>query len=287
MKYLCLLTIVSLISPAYALKCVDSGVSRIAIQEYNNINGNGGTSTKFAGSEFIEFAITEPMTAAELASLTFGNTNSSTNILQGVFRFDLATLTGILSNASLDTFMPGTLIVVKGTNLGPQNLSYNPTSGNITDNDAWSIELTAGLGAADHPEATVDGIVDASRNGSVVWISSDNPPSNNTDADGFIFAIGHDASPGDVANAVITEYGNNHILPIVLAEGQYVANTGDYVVSLTESSVGTMGAPNSIVNETWMNALRACGLQPQVVPEPSRAILLLAGALGCLMRRRR
>lgn len=72
-----------------------------------------------ASDEFIEFLITTPTTASELASLTFGDTNNATSRISSAFAFNLSTLNGVLSSAGLTEFQPGSLIVVKGAGLGP------------------------------------------------------------------------------------------------------------------------------------------------------------------------
>lgn len=257
----------------------------IVVNEYRNGGGMPSGSTKFSRNSYIEFVITQDMTAAELAALTFGDTNGMTSALNGVFRFDLGALNTALSNAGRSDFLAGTIFVVKGTDLGSQNLSYDPTLVNLTNNDAWSIELVAGSGALDHSETLLNGNIRIQNNGEVIWVSSDNPPSSSTDTSGFIDAIGHDTSPGAIANDVIADFGANHIYNANVNSGRSLYNSAGAVVALATSGTGTMAAGNNSTNTAWIqNDLRLVALG---VPEPGRAVLLLVAAVGMAARRRR
>ena len=254
----------------------------IMVNEYRVVSG-GPSSNKMANTEFIEFVLTEDATAADLAGLTFGSTTHQTNTIISVFQFDQTTLDGILTGSGRSTFAAGSVIVVKGTGLGAQNLTYDPQIANIGNADAWSIELVAGQGAMDHSETVIDGVLDMDRRGTVVWVSTDNPPSNNIDTSGFIAAIGHDDNPGTIANAVISQFGAGNILNATFGAGsRTVQNTGADTVSLAASTTSTMGAANGAANQTWIeNSLRAFA-----VPEPSRALLSLLAMTLTLCRRR-
>lgn len=253
----------------------------IMVNEYRNAADNGTIANSMAADEYIEFIITQDTTASQLASLTFGSTNAATSQLQGVFCFDLATLNTVLTNAGQSSFLAGTIIVVKGNNFGSENLSYNPSALNATDHDAWSIELSAGAGARDHAETTIGGNLAVDNNGGVIWVSSTLPTSN-TDTSGFIDGLGHDNSPGAIANAVSSTFGSNHILGSTIGAPKAVYNTADTTVSISNSTTGTMSAPNGGTNTTWIvNTLRGA------VPEPSRAMLTLAGLACALLRRSR
>ena len=261
-----------------------SGVSwsiGIMVNEYRNAADNGTISNSMAADEYIEFIITQDTTASQLASLTFGSTNAATSQLQGVFCFDLATLNTVLTSAGQSSFLAGTIIVVKGNNYGAENLSYNPSALNATDHDAWSIELSAGAGARDHAETTIGGNLSVDNSGGVIWVSSTLPTSK-TDTSGFIDGMGHDNSPGAIANAVSSTFGANHILGSTIGAPKAVYNTADTTVSISNSTTGTMSAPNGGTNTTWIvNTLRGA------VPEPSRAMLTLAGLAAALLRRSR
>ena len=98
----------------------------IMVNEYYNGSGTVGPGTKMVRDEYIEFVIVQESTASSLASLTFGDSNDATSQLQGVFRFDQSTLQQALDNAHLSAFLPGTMLVVKGIDLGPQSLAYDP-----------------------------------------------------------------------------------------------------------------------------------------------------------------
>ncbi len=255
------------------------------VNEYRAATG-GPTTARMSDNDFIEFVLTEDATSAELAGLTFGNTTHQTSTIISVFQFDQTTLNGVLTSSGRTSFAAGTVIVVKGAGLGGQNLTYNPQATNIGVADAWSIELVAGQGARDHSETVIDGVLDIDRRGTVVWVSTDNPPSNNIDTSGFIAAIGHDDNPGTIANAVIAQFGVSSILNAsfgAAAGTRMVQNTGNGTVSLTSSTTASMGAANSVANQTWIeNSLRAAA-----VPEPSRAILSLLAISLTLVRRRR
>lgn len=246
--------------------------------------GTGGVLTnKMSNDEFIEFVLTTDATAAELAALTFGDTNHQTRRMNAVFQFDAATLNSVLTASGRASFLAGTIIVVKGAGMGGENLSYNPLASNISDADEWSIELVAGFGARDHAETNLDGNLDMDRRGDVVWVSTDNPPTNSVDTSGFIHAIGHDDVPGDIANAVIAQFGAANILASSFPSARTIQNMGDSNVALTATLTSSMGEYNSASNQTWIEgALRATA-----VPEPSRAVLCLIAACGVLLRRQR
>lgn len=265
-----------------ALLPVSASAVGIMVNEYRTVNG-GPSPSKMASTEFIEFVLTEDATATDLAGLTFGSTTHQTNTIISVFQFDQTTLNGILAASGRSTFAAGSVIVVKGTGLGAQNLTYDPQVANIGNADAWSIELVAGQGARDHSETVIDGVLDMDRRGTVVWVSTDNPPSNNIDTSGFIAAIGHDDNPGLIANAVISQFGAGNILNATFGAGsRTVLNTGADTVSLASSTTSTMGAANGVANQAWIeNSLRAFA-----VPEPSRALLSLLAMTLTLCRRR-
>jgi hypothetical protein len=140
----------------------------LLVNEYRNSNGAQSFGTKMAADEYIEFVVGEQSTAAQLAALTFGDTNDGTSQLRSVFQFDQATLEQALLSAGRTDFLPGTIIVVKGASLGAQDLGYNPLSTNQGDSDAWSIQLVAGQGAVDHSEVLINGTLSIGNGGDVV-----------------------------------------------------------------------------------------------------------------------
>jgi len=253
----------------------------IMVNEYRNTGSTVGPGTKMVRDEYIEFVITESITSAGLASLTFGDSNDATSMLQGIFRFDQTTLDQALTNANLTAFLPGTLIVVKGVNLGAQSLAYDPQNG------GWSLELVAGQGARDHSETLVNGNINFGNNGEVVWISSSNPPARNSDTSGFIHAIGHDNAPGLIATTVAAAFGSENILASTIATGRSVANEGDTTESLVSTTSATMAQPNGGLNTLWIEGLR--GVTPEVnsVPEPSRSLMAMAGLMALQSQRHR
>jgi hypothetical protein len=252
------------------------------VNEYGNTGGSIASGTKMTTDEYIEFILTENMTPAQLAALTFGDSNATTSSLEGVFSFNLATLNSVLTTTGRTHFLAGTLLVVKGAGLGAQNLTYDPLLSNVGNDDLWSIELTAGQGALDHPETVINGNIDIAGAGDLVWISTNNPPSSATDYTGFIHAIGHDNSPGSAATAVTNQFGANHITSVSsLSSGRSIYNSANQVVLLV-NDVGSLGRTNGGTNTTWIDGLRNAA----VVPEPSRGLLMLFGILGLSIRRR-
>jgi hypothetical protein len=258
-----------------------SGAS-IMVNEYKNSNGNVSGSTKMVGDEFFEFVLTENWTAAQLAGLTFGDSNSDTSTLQGVFQFDLATLNGVLTSSGQSAFLAGTIIVVKGATLGSQNLSYSPTLSNVGNDDAWSIELVAGQGAKDHPETLINGNIDIAGQGDVIWVAQ-GAPTSATDTSGWIHAIGHDNKPGVIADAVVSQFGSGALLPASVGAPMNIFNTAGAVASVDNQNTGSMGAGNGGANTSYIQGLRS----GSAVPEPGRCALLLLGMLTVLCTRQR
>ena len=256
------------------------------VNEIYNGSGSATAGTKMASDEYIEFVIVEKTTSAQLAAMTFGDTNSSTSQLKSVFQFDQATLDTALAGSGVDAFQAGTIIVVKGAGLGPQNLSYQPLSNNLNNSDAWSIQLVAGQGAKDSPDTQVNGSVSAGTSGDVVWIASGTPKSS-TDTSGFISAIGYDNNPGTIAKSVASTFGSSSILPTTVSSGHAISNTGGATDALVVSTAGTMGTTNGGANDAWIvGGLRASAAL-SLAPEPDRASLLTLGGALVLLRRRR
>jgi hypothetical protein len=257
----------------------------IVINEFRATNTAIPTGSVMATNEFIEFLITAPTTANELASLTFGDTNNATSRISSAFAFDLSTLDGVLNSAGLTEFQVGTLIVVKGTGLGAQNLSYNPLSATISDQDAWAIELVVNQGfsrVATYPQG---GPMNLNTNqGDVVWIAQ-GTPNRATTTSGFIDALGIETTMGRIANDAVNIFGTSAIL------NTSVPNNGSNAVSrsfsggapiLAAPSRGTAGT-----NAAEINALRLDTLSLAGIPEPTRASLLAFALLSVALRRRR
>lgn len=257
------------------------GVS-VMINEYGNGNGTVAAGTKMSRNEYIEFVIVEKTSSSALAAMTFGDSNDATSMLQGVFSFDKATLDTALAGSSLTEFLPGTIIVVKGVDLGAQDLSYNPLANTA---DGWNIQLVAGQGAKDHSETLINGNIQIGNAGDVVWISSSNPPSRNSDTSGFIHAIGHDSSPGLVANNVAAAFGSENILRSTVGTGRAIANMGGTTESLTATTTATMGTANGGANSTWIGNTQLASLAS--IPEPQRILLLMTGLIAAGFRRTR
>lgn len=254
----------------------------LMVNEYR-VGTGSGDSFNMANDEFIEFVLTTDATSSELASLTFGDTNHQTSRLNSILHFDQATLDTILTNAGRTSFLAGTFIVVKGTGLGAQNLTYDPLATNTSNSDAWSIELVAGQGARDHPETNVDGDFDLDRKGGVVWVSTDNPPTDRIDTSSFISAIGHDDKPGAIADAVVSKFGAGSILGESFTGARVVQNVGGSSVSLAATTSATLGAPNNGANANWIEG----SLRFATAPEPGRASLVFLALAAGVMRRRR
>ena len=275
--------IISLIGLAVAVSpAADGG---LVINEYHNGKGTVSTSSRMVSDEYIEFAITKNMTSDALSALTFGDSNSATSALQSVFKFDKVTLDSALEGAGRKDFLAGTLFVVKGTDLGSQNLSYNPQANNITNNDLWSIELVAGLGAVNAASKLISGSINIANKGDIIWVSSGNPPANNVDIAGVTDAIGHTTESGYIAKQVVAGMGSAHLLNAEVITGSSVINSGGQNVALTTTTVSTLAAPNGDTNTLWINGMRTANFD--VAPEPSRLLLLIVGSLACLLRRTR
>jgi|JI10StandDraft_1071094.scaffolds.fasta_scaffold341767_2 hypothetical protein len=274
---LCLPLIFLLISQAGARGAA------IMVNEYKNTGGNAD-GTKMVTDEYIEFVLTENLTATALAGFVFGDSNAATSSLISAFQFDLTTLNSVLSAAGRSDFLAGTIIVVKGTALGPEDLSYNPNAGNVTDDAAWNIQLVSGLGAKGHPTTSINGSIDIAGTGDVIWIAS-SLPSSSTDTSGFIHALGHDTSPGAIGTAVTSQFGAASLLGSNITSSQSVYNTAGALVSLTNSTSGTMGTVNTTDNSIWIqNELRITALG---VPEPSRAMIVLVALTAMTTCRKR
>ncbi len=187
-------------------------------------------------------------------------------------RFDQATLDQALINAGLSAFLPGTLIVVKGVNLGAQSLACDPLNG------GWSFELVAGQGARDHSETLVNGNLNIGNNGDVVWISSSNPPARHSDTSGFIHAN---------ATTVAAAFCSENILAATITKGHSIANIGNTTESLASTTIATMGLANGGTNSTWITGLRSSPPEINAVPEPSRTLMTMAGLMALQSQRSR
>lgn len=250
----------------------------IMVNEYYNGGGIVPPGTKMTQDEFIEFVIVEETSAASLASMTFGDSNDATSQLQGILQFDQSTLQQALDNAHLSAFLPGTILVVKGTALGAQDLAYDPLNGN------WGIQLVAGQGAVAPTGTLLNGSISIGNNGDTVWISSSTPV-RNSDTSGLIHAIGHDNAPGLIATTVAATFGSENILPTTIPTGTAVANVGDTTESLIATTTATMGTANGGKNTVWINDLRTLGLT--MAPEPGRGMFLLMASGSLILRRQR
>jgi hypothetical protein len=252
------------------------------VNEYRN--GSGLVDAKMVQDEYIEFVVAEHATASQLASLRFGDSNDTTSLLQSSFQLDEATLSQVLLSAGRSTFAPGTLVVVKGTGLGPQNLSYAPSAASAADHDSWSIELLAGQGASSSGSA-INGNISLGNHGDVVWIST-TEPGWNTDLSGVVHALGHDSAPGVVATNVAERFGSGTVVASITTSGNSVSNMGGATSSARLVATATLAVPNGESNSTWVADMRST-LTASSAPEPSRALLLLAGGLSLLCHRRR
>lgn len=276
------LTSVAVIA-AWAVSPTAHGIG-IVINEFYATNTAIPTGNVMATNEFIEFLITAPTTANELASLTFGDTNNATSRLSSAFAFDLSTLDGVLNSAGLTEFQVGTLIVVKGTGLGAQNLSYNPLSATISDQDAWAIELVVNQGfsrVATYPQGGPMNL--NTTQGDVVWLAQ-GTPSRATTTSGFVDALGIETTMGRIANDAVNIFGTSAILNTSVANGSNAVNrsfTGG-APTLAAASRGTVGA-----NANQINALRLDTLSIAGIPEPTRASLFAIALLSVALRRRR
>ena len=250
------------------------------VNEYRN--GSGLVDAKMVQDEYIEFVVAEHATASQLAGLRFGDSNDTTSLMQSSFQLDEATLSQVLLSAGRSTFAPGTLLVVKGTSLGAQNLSYAPSA--TADHDSWSIELVAGQGASSSGSA-INGNISLGNHGDVVWIST-TEPGWSTDLSGITHALGHDSAPGVVATNVAERFGSGALVAATTTSGNSVSNMGGATSSARLVPTASMAVPNGEDNSTWVADMRST-LTASSAPEPSRALLLLAGSLSLLCHRRR
>ena len=158
---------------------------------------------------------------------------------------------------------------------------------NTGNADAWNIELVAGQGALDHSETLINGSFAIDNTGDVVWVSTDYPPTSNTDTSGFISALGHGTSTGTIANAAISQFGSGVIWNGNLGTGSVIANTGGTSGAVaTATATETRGTTNGGANDLWVASIREYNFVV-AVPEPSRVILMLGGACALVLRRRR
>ena len=258
----------------------------IMVNEFNVGTGGIVNGTKMSSNEYIEFVITQTTTAAQLASLTFGDTNNGTSRLNAAFTFDQTTLNSVLASSGVSAFQAGTVIVVKGAGLGAQNLTYAPTATNFGNADAWSIELVAGQGAIDSPSNIVNGNLGSGSSGEVIWVSS-HVPTTNTDTSGFISALGYDNAPGTIANAAMTDFGASSILRTTVTAGTAVSNSGSGTPTATASLAATMGTANDAANSTWITTTLRANSAVALAPEPARASMMILGVCLMMTRRRR
>jgi hypothetical protein len=256
----------------------------IVVNEFFATNTAVDSATQMAPDEFIEFLITAPTTAAELASLTFGDTHHNTQRINSAYGFHLPTLESILASAGLTSFLPGSLIVVKGIGLGPQDLSYNPLSASANDDAAWSIQLVAGQGFSQQATYAGGSALDLSTSqGDVVWIAQ-GTPTNNRDTSGFIDALGVETNNGRIANDVEALFGSSAILNATLGDGVAAVTRGDDLLGTAAGfAVPTLGEPEP----TPAGSSSITELRIQSVPEPSRVLLFGLGLVLTALRRRR
>ncbi len=256
----------------------------IVVNEFFATNTAVDSTTQMAPDEFIEFLITAPTTAAELASLTFGDTHHNTQRINAAYGFHLPTLESILASAGLTRFLPGSLIVVKGIGLGPQELSYNPMSASASDHAAWSFQLVAGQGFSQLASYPGSGPLDLSTSqGDVVWIAQ-GTPTNNRDTSGFIDALGVETDNGRIASDVEALFGSSALVNATLGDGVASVTRGDDLLGTAAGfAVPTLGEPEPPPAGTSS----ITELRVQSVPEPSRVLLIGLGLLSTALRRRR
>jgi Domain of unknown function (DUF4347)/Bacterial pre-peptidase C-terminal domain len=217
----------------------------VELAAYNHTLNNGiiinefrRTTGTFVNSEYIEFLLTTDQTAAQLESLFFGDSSSTTIAKFGTYKF-----TNLANIAS--TFRAGTIIVVGGTTAIPSpETTYNPVPGG-TDGD-WNILLTTGGGFVNNVSGSGDFATS-----DVAWVDTS---ANGTTS---IHSINWHVTPGAfgaVATVTIASPTGSGSSGNVEFQGNntQISNAASYTVN----SAGSLGLPNGGTNVTYINSLR-------------------------------
>jgi hypothetical protein len=244
--------------------------------------------------EWVEFLVTADITLGTLDSYWFGNTNTATDAIQTMARFDSTEIINSFSyfTSTSDIIKAGTLIIVGGTGVDT-DFNYSPSVSDPNNAGAWSFSLVGGNGfTSTNPFAL-------NRNSGALWVSSAQP-GNPTDVSNFVSAVAYLDSNGAMSGGLIADQittrsqtdGRFQTLHTGVGGGfdgdlgnnRSLSNTGtgtNLSFGGSESNKETPGALNGGVNTTAVGQLRA-------VPEPAAVIplsLLLLGA-GFFLRRR-
>lgn len=243
--------------------------------------------------EWVEFLVTADITLGMLDSYWFGNTDTATNTIQTMARFDSTEIINSFSQftSTSDIIKAGTLIIVGGTDVDT-DFNYSPSPSNPSNADAWNFSLVGGNGFTSTNPFNLD------RNFGALWVSSAQPGSP-TDVSNFVSAVAYLDSNGGMSGGTISDYittqsqtngrfqtlhtGAGGGFDGDLGNNRSLSNTGtgtNLSFGGSESNTETPGALNGGTNTTSVGQLRA-------VPEPAALMPLSILALGAFFFWRR
>lgn len=244
--------------------------------------------------QWIEFLVVTDITLGALDSIWFGDSDSSTSVIENSNRFNSTEIINNFSyfNSTSDIIRAGTLIVVGNQNV-QSDFTYNPNLTDPSDFQSWNFTLANGIGFNSTNQA-----VDLSSSSDVVWISSGQPVGN-TDTSNFLSAVAYlnansATGGGLIADYVTAQSATNSAFQTIhtgpgggydgsLGNNRSLSNQSGTGLDFANSEAGTSrGTSNGGANTIYIQSLQA-------VPEPAAMIplslLLVAG--GFFYRRKK